>query len=83
MNHRVALYKRADKAIVDKPNPYDQNQGWARTDEGVLEPVWSCGPILPSSLVDLLCNVVAEGGEEFEEEEEFDYNYFIDSDDEW
>ena len=78
----MALYKCADKAIVDKPNPYDQNQGWARTD-GVLEAVWSCGPILPSSLVDLLRNVVAEGGEEFEEEEEFDYVNFVDSDDEW
>ena len=38
MNHRVALYKRADESILEKPNPYDDGQGWIRTEDGVLEP---------------------------------------------
>ena len=25
VNHRVALYKRADESILEKPNPYDNN----------------------------------------------------------
>ena len=33
----------------------------------MLEPVWSCGPVLPNSLVDLLDN---DDGEEEEEEAE-------------
>uniref|UniRef100_UPI00358FA4EE uncharacterized protein isoform X1 n=1 Tax=Myxine glutinosa TaxID=7769 RepID=UPI00358FA4EE len=65
VNHRVALYKRADEAILEKPKPYDEGQGWMRTDEGVLKPVWSCGPVLPTSLVDLL-----DTGEREQEEEE-------------
>ena len=42
VNHRVALYKRADQAILQKPKPYDDGQGWKKNTEGVLEPVWSC-----------------------------------------
>jgi hypothetical protein len=38
-NHRVALYKRADEPILEKLKPYDEGQGWMRTDEEVLEPV--------------------------------------------
>ena len=38
VNHRVALYKRADESILEKPNPYDDGQGWIRTEVGVLEP---------------------------------------------
>ena len=33
---------------------YDDGQGWIRTEDGVLEPVWSCGAALPNSLVDFL-----------------------------
>ena len=43
MNHRVALYKRADESILENPNPYDDGQGWIRTDDGMLEP---CGPAM-------------------------------------
>ena len=31
VNHRVALYKRADDSILEKPNPYDDGQGWIRS----------------------------------------------------
>uniref|UniRef100_UPI00358DFFF2 uncharacterized protein isoform X2 n=1 Tax=Myxine glutinosa TaxID=7769 RepID=UPI00358DFFF2 len=48
VNHRVALYKRADEAILEKPKLYDEGQGWMRTDEGVLKPVWSCPTNLAS-----------------------------------
>ena len=69
-NHRAALYKRANEAILEKPNPYDGGQGWVNTHEGVLEPMWSFGPIMPTSLVDLLATCDREVVEEDEEEEE-------------
>ena len=37
VNHRVALYKRADESILKKTNPYEYGQGWIGTEEGVLE----------------------------------------------
>ena len=85
VNHRVALYKRADEPILEKPKPYDEGQGWMRSDEGVLEPLWSCSPVLPTSLVDLLDtgNHEQEEEEEEEEEEELDFDSFIESDDEY
>ena len=42
-----------------------------------MEPVWSCGPILPPSLIDLLEKTTEEVEEEEEEEEqdvEIDYD---------
>lgn len=90
-NHRACLYKRADEAIVEKPKPYEDGQGWRKTDEGVLEPVWTLGPILPTSLIDLLEARVEENkkmeeedGEEEEEEEdmEFDSDTFASDSDE-
>ncbi|KAG1695541.1 snRNA-activating protein complex subunit 4 [Nymphon striatum] len=39
VNHRLAIYKRADIPIFWSPKPYDPEQGWERNDEGVLEPV--------------------------------------------
>jgi len=66
------LYNRADEPILEKPKPYDDEQGWIRTDDLVLEPVWSCDPVLPNSLVDLLDT----GDHEVEEEDEFDFDDF-------
>ena len=63
VNHRVA-----DESILEKPNPYDDGQGWIRIEDGVLEPVWSCDAALPNSLVDLLD--IGDREEEEEEEEE-------------
>ena len=70
VNHRVALYKRADESILEKPNPYDDGQGWICIDDGVLEPVWSCDAALPKSLVDLWDTGDREEEEEEEEENE-------------
>ena len=54
VNHHVACYRRAAEPIYERPKPHDKGQGWLKTDEGVVEPVWSIGPILPPSLIDLL-----------------------------
>jgi hypothetical protein len=54
VNHRLAIYKRADIPIFWSPKPYDSGQGWERNDQGVLEPVWSCGPVLPPTLIDIV-----------------------------
>ena len=45
----------------------------------MLEPVWSCDPVLPNSLVDLLDTGGREEEEE-EEEDEFDFEHFSESD---
>ncbi|KAK0139215.1 hypothetical protein N1851_024142 [Merluccius polli] len=53
-NYRVACYKRADEEIIESPKPYP-GMGWEKTgEEEVLEPVWTIGPILPPSLVEVL-----------------------------
>lgn len=55
VNYRVACYKRADEAIIESPKPYDPGMGWEKTgEEEVLEPIWTIGPILPPSLVEVL-----------------------------
>ena len=46
VNHRTALYKRAHEPSVEKPKPYDEGQGWMRTAEGVLEPLWLYNAVL-------------------------------------
>ena len=77
VNHRVALYKRAAQAIIEKPKPLEQDQGWTITD-GILEPNWCCGKVLPAALVDILVSTVDENNDDEEEEgkEECDYEYF-------
>ena len=61
VNHSTALHKRANEAILEKPTPYDDGQRWMKTVEGALESVWSSGPIMPTSLVDLLVEEVERG----------------------
>ena len=48
VNHRLAIYKQANEVNFWSPKPYEHEQGWEKTGEGILEPVWSYGPILPS-----------------------------------
>ncbi len=83
VNHRAALYKRAHEQIPEKPKPYEDKQGWTKTSDGIVEPIWSDGPILPTSLVDLLDKTDYEDTDSSEEEEsdEMDVD-FGDSDDE-
>lgn len=87
VNHRVCLYKRANIPIVEKPNPYNPEQGWTRTNEGVLEPLWSSDPVIPESLVDLLGTVndeeaMHDDDEEAEYENDFEFDV-VESDDEY
>lgn len=75
VNYRVACYKRAHQPIFQRPKPYNTGQGWEKTEHGVLEPVWSNGPILPSSLTDVLERLDCEIEEDEVEEEEVHFNY--------
>ena len=70
LNHHVTLYKRADESILEKCKPYDDGQWWIRTEDGLLEPVWSCGAALSNSLVNLLDT--GDHEEEKDEEENED-----------
>lgn len=74
VNYRVACYKLANEPIFWKPKPDDAGQGWEKNTTGIMEPVWSCGPVLPTSLIDLLetggCDDDANEGED---EEPMDY----------
>ena len=73
VNHRLGCYKKADTPIFDRPKPDEPGQGWTKNSEGVLEPLWCLGPILPISLVDLL---QAEP-DIMEEDEDDDINEFM------
>ena len=82
VNHRVAIFKRADKPVYRCPNPFDPGQGWERNEAGILEPVWSCGPILHISLINLLPKTfeeMEEAGAE-EQEQELEYDVVLDDD---
>lgn len=81
VNHRLANYKRADQAIFWSPNPFDDNQGWEKNEEGLLEPIWSCGPILPTSLVDLLQSFDDENSDD-DEGDSIEYEENFSDDDE-
>ncbi|KAK7110850.1 hypothetical protein V1264_014659 [Littorina saxatilis] len=86
VNHRVALYKRAHIAIVEKPKPYDEGQGWMRNAKDLLEPIWSSKPILPASLIDLLAAIDPKDKETEDEEDmevdEVDFDAMFESDEE-
>ena len=70
VNHRVALYKRADQPNFFTPKPFEAEQGWEKNDDGLLEPVWSCGPILPMSLIDILEQTLVSNGDSDDETED-------------
>ena len=53
MNHRLAIFKRAGQPSFQRPKPLSDKQGWVKEGE-TTEPLWSCGAILPDSLIDIL-----------------------------
>ena len=56
VNHRVVQWKRSHLLSPDIPPPSTEN-GWLQGEQ-FLEPMWSDGPILPSSLVDVVETVI-------------------------
>ena len=83
VNHRIACYKRAHRPTFPRSKPHDAGQGWAKTSQGILEPVWLCGPILPPSMTDLLETVDSEDEvEDIVEAEDPDYDDLDDDNDE-
>ena len=78
VNYRVACYKRAHEANFLHPKPYDDGQGWQKSGEGTVEPLWSTGPILPAELVDLVERTVAENEAHVDEDEDIEIDF-----DEW
>ena len=79
-NYRLAIYKRADQPIVEAPKPFDEKQGWIKNEEGLLEPIWSTGPIIPNNLVDVVANN-SDAEEELDEIDEFEETIEICNDD--
>ena len=45
VRHRVSLLKQTNEQIIEAPKPQDGHQGWVKTDTGILEPLWSDGPV--------------------------------------
>ena len=82
VNHRLNCYKKAHKPIFDKPNPFDNQQGWEKSDNGLLEPIWSYGDILPPSLVDILERPLSDNEESDEDDIDDDLLDYLDEDDE-
>ena len=54
VNYRLACFKKAGIPIFDLPSPCEDNNGWKKDDNGLIEPIWTIGPILPVKLVDIL-----------------------------
>ena len=81
VNHRLALYKRADEPLIEKPNPFDESQGWEKTDDGMIEPIWFYGPVLPPTLIDLLESTVFELEQGHDDHEGLCEEMFEDDDD--
>ena len=80
VNYRMACYRRAMHAKFECPKPYDDDQGWIKTEEGQIEPMWSIGPILPPSLLDIL---EATNNSEDEDNAQSDFEEDLDTDDDY
>ena len=80
VNHRLVFYKRADDPFKEAPNPYDDKQGWLKTQNNFLERIWQVGPILPSALVDIVNTVEQEHKQEVFIKLD-DFNDFIENED--
>ena len=68
----------------DHPRPYNDQQGWERLEDGTLEPLWSTGPILPPSLIDIVERTTVETEQDADNETEtqkIDYSELFEEDD--
>ena len=82
VNYRVCQWKRSHIPIYECPLPQD-GHGWNK-DDGLLEPLWSRGPILPPSMVDIpeKQDDVDENDEEDGVDDNEELLAFLDEDDE-
>ena len=82
VTHRLAILKRAEQPIFwcSVYDSFDSGQGWQKVAFVMMEPVWSSGPIFPTSLTDLLQKITEEMKEDEEEEPDIDYNDRFDDD---
>ena len=81
VNRRTAQYKRASDAIFESPKPFDLCQDWEKTEKNNLKPIWSCRPILPSALIDVIEKTIKEvEKDEHQEENEIDYDDYYSGD---
>ena len=80
VNHRLAVYKRANQPSFTRPKPYSDKQGWLMDGESI-EPLWSCGEILPASLIDLVEATTKQIDEEIQGEVDLEDVDVDDSDD--
>ena len=63
--YQVGIWKRAIEQFPEVANP--DGIGWVKN-EGVLEPLWCEGPVLPTSLADLVENDCEEDLDLLQEE---------------
>ena len=57
-NYRLSCYKKAHLPMIQKPKPFEQNQGWKINEEtGHIEPKWTNGPVLPQSMIDIVATL--------------------------
>ena len=82
---RVATCKRVSEPIYWIPKPWEENQGWVKNDNGVLELAWSLRTVLSQSLMNIL-ETTADDLEERNEEnttdkdEEMDFEEMFEED---
>ena len=82
VNYRLATYMWDDQTIFKFPKPHEDEQGWEKTGDGSLVPLWSCGPILPPSLVDLIPDTARELDDtDDDDEQEIDYDELFEDED--
>ena len=72
VNHRVGTFKKALESIAEIPKCYEPEQGWIKEGE-TIEPVWTMGPILPQSLIDVMITDDTDI-EELDQEDDIDVN---------
>ena len=76
VNHRVAIFKREYLPNIEIPSPTDEKQGWVINDLGRSQPLWTIGPVISQSLIDLAESSIVEGGKADDSEDQIE----IDSD---
>lgn len=85
VNFRVCQWKMAQSAMIEVP-PATEN-GWMYGESGTLEPVWTVGEMLPSSVEDIVEDTVADlsdhvtNGDNWDEVESWSDSDLSDGDD--